>query len=158
MRPAFLPFFLLLGLTGLGTARAQTDGAKRWEFSTLSTSAAGTILSSPAVGPDGTVYVGVEVGTSGSATPGGRVFALNPNGTQKWVFTSPDWVEATPAGGADGTRKVAERSRQGRYQKFSLVRGSRAQVGTVFATRNVHGWAKMLPQPLCLLVATDCAA
>ena len=85
------------------SAWAQTDGAQRWAFSTLSTSTAGAIVSSPSVGPDGTIYVGVEVGAIGSSSPGGRVFALNPNGTQKWVFTTADWVDSTPAVGSDGT-------------------------------------------------------
>lgn len=92
---------LALGLAR--QARAQTDGAQRWAFSTLSTSTAGTIVSSPAMGPDGTIYIGVEVGTSTSATASGRVFALTPAGTQKWVFTAPDWIDSTPAVAADGT-------------------------------------------------------
>ena len=82
---------------------AQTDGAQRWAFTTLSTSTIGTIVSSPAIGPDGTVYVGVEVGSSTSTSPSGRLFALNPNGSQKWVFTTPEWVDSTPAVAADGT-------------------------------------------------------
>lgn len=91
------------GWGGAPLASAQTDGAQRWAFSTLSTSTAGAIVSSPSVGPDGTIYVGVEVGAIGSSSPGGRVFALNPNGTQKWVFTTPDWVDSTPAVGHDGS-------------------------------------------------------
>jgi outer membrane protein assembly factor BamB len=89
----------------LGAAHAQTDGAARWPsgFSTLSTSSAGNIVSSPTVGPDGTIYIGVEVGTSSSTSASGRVFAINPNGTQKWVFTAPDWVDSTPAVATDGT-------------------------------------------------------
>lgn len=94
---------LALATAGVLPGLAQTDGALRWSFSTLSTSTAGSIVSSPAVGPDGTLYVGVEVGAVGSATVSGRVFALTPAGVQKWVFTSPDWVESTPAVGADGT-------------------------------------------------------
>ena len=84
-------------------ARAQADGAQRWAFQTLSSATAGNIVSSPAVGPDGTVYIGVEVGASTSTTPGGRLFAIRPGGTQRWVFETPDWVDSTPAIAADGT-------------------------------------------------------
>ena len=91
---------LVIGFTGI--VHAQTDGSQRWAFTTLSTSTSGTILSSPAIGPDGTVHVGVEVGSGSSTTPSGRVFALHPNGSQKWVFTAPDWVDSTPAIAADG--------------------------------------------------------
>jgi outer membrane protein assembly factor BamB len=84
-------------------AWGQADGAQRWGFTTLSTSTAGTILSSPAAGPDGTIYVGVQVGTSNSANPSGVLFALAPNGAEKWRFTAPDWIDSTPAVGADGS-------------------------------------------------------
>jgi outer membrane protein assembly factor BamB len=83
--------------------RAQTDGSQRWAFTTLSTATAGSIVSSPAVGPDGTIYIGVEVGTSTSPTASGRLYAINPNGLQKWVFSAPDWIDSTPAVAADGS-------------------------------------------------------
>lgn len=84
-------------------AHAQADGALRWSFTTLSSATTGNIVSSPSVGPDGTVYIGVEVGSSTSATPSGRLFAVKPDGTQRWVFTTPDWVDSAPAIGGDGT-------------------------------------------------------
>ncbi len=84
-------------------ALAQVDGAQRWSYATLSTATAGNIVGSPTVAPDGTVYIGVEVGLSTSATASGRLFALRPDGTQRWVFTAPDWVDSTPAIANDGT-------------------------------------------------------
>src|SRR5438034_10314420 len=92
-----------LVLTLAGVLRGQADGSQRWAFTTLSSSTAGTIVSSPAAGPDGTIYIGVEVGSSTSTDPSGRVFAINPSGSQKWMFTAPEWVESTPAVAADGT-------------------------------------------------------
>lgn len=112
MRPCFVSFLrpYVCAATVLATAlaaRAQTDGSPRWSapFTTLSTSTAGSILSSPAAGPDGTIYVGVEVGTSTSASASGRLFAIKPDGSKKWSdpFTAPDWIDSTPAIGADGT-------------------------------------------------------
>jgi outer membrane protein assembly factor BamB len=90
-----------LGLGLASVAAAQTDGAFHWPapFTTLSTVTAGDIISSPAVGPDGTVYIGVQVGRSTSPTASGRVFAINPNGSLKWQETLPDWVDSSPAVG-----------------------------------------------------------
>lgn len=91
---------LLVLAAGLG---AQTDGSRKWAFDLLSSSAAGDVVSSPAIAPDGTIYIGVEVGSSSSSSPAGRVHALRPDGTQKWVYPTGDWVDATPAIAADGT-------------------------------------------------------
>jgi hypothetical protein len=50
--------------------------------------------SSPAIGADGTIYVGSADGT----------YAINPNGTQKWLFPISSWDRnSSPAIGADGT-------------------------------------------------------
>src|SRR5688572_15644344 len=102
---AWEPLCCCLVLLFIGTARAQSDGSSRWPgpFTTLSTSISGEIVSSPAVGPDGTVYIGVRVGSASSANPSGILFALNPNGTEKWRFTAPDWIDSTVAAAADGT-------------------------------------------------------
>src|SRR5829696_2148208 len=95
--------FCSISLALAGGLHAQSDGSLRWAFTTLSTATAGSIVSSPAAGPDGTIYIGVEVGTANSSSASGRLFAINPNGSQKWVFTAPDWVDSTPAVAADGT-------------------------------------------------------
>jgi outer membrane protein assembly factor BamB len=62
--------------------------------------------SSPAIGADGTVYVGVD-GYAGSFTqslPVGLVCALDPaTGKLKWKYGTNDWVQASPVIGADGT-------------------------------------------------------
>lgn len=82
---------------------AQTDGTRKWASATLSSFVQGNILSSPAVAPDGTVYIGVEVGASTTTTPGGKLFAIAPNGTPKWSFSTNDWIDSTPAVASDGT-------------------------------------------------------
>ena len=62
-----------------------------WTFAT-----SGFMRSSPAIGPDGTIYVGSN---------DKKVYALRPNGTDKWrtPFTTRGEVESSPAVGSDGT-------------------------------------------------------
>jgi len=50
--------------------------------------------SAPAVGTDGTIYVG---------TWKGLLWALNPNGSRKWVFQAHNEIRTAPAVGSDGT-------------------------------------------------------
>ncbi len=64
-------------------------GAKKWEFQTTE----GGVYSSPAIGSDGTVYVGSE---------DGNVYALNgATGAKKWEFLTGGWVYSSPAIGSD---------------------------------------------------------
>ena len=72
--------------------RSQTDGGLRWPFTVQ-----GFVLSSPAVGPDGTVYVGVRTRTAG------RVLAITSEGSPKWQFVAPDFVDSSPVVAPDGT-------------------------------------------------------
>jgi outer membrane protein assembly factor BamB len=62
---------------------------KLWEFGT-----GGTIISSPAIGDDGTIYFG-------SADT--NLYAINPDGTRKWAFAAIDLINSSPAIGADGS-------------------------------------------------------
>jgi hypothetical protein len=64
--------------------------AVKWTFG-----APGEIVSSPAIGPDGTIYAGGR----------DKLFALYPNGTQKWEFPMGDEESNvySPAVGPDGT-------------------------------------------------------
>jgi len=52
------------------------------------------VKSSPAIGSDGTIYVGSDKED---------VFALNPDGTIKWVFPTRGPVRSSPALASDGT-------------------------------------------------------
>ncbi len=63
--------------------------AQKWALSTGE-----WIRSSPAVGPDGTVYVGGD---------DGYLHAVRSNGSKKWSFETDDWVRSSPAVGSDGT-------------------------------------------------------
>ena len=73
---------------------AQADGTRRWAFLT-----SGPVYSSPAVGRDGTIYVGSE----GTIITQSRLYAIAPSGNLIWQFATGDWVDSTPAIGADGT-------------------------------------------------------
>lgn len=76
--------------------QAQADGSLRWAYSTT-----GFVQSSPAVGPDGTVYVGVRLNTTPSR---GLVLAIKRDGSQKWpLFSTTDWVDSSPAIAPNGT-------------------------------------------------------
>jgi len=52
-----------------------------------------SILSSPAIGADGTIYSGCD---------NGKVYALNPDGSLKWSYQTEGKVSSSPAIGADG--------------------------------------------------------
>ena len=64
-------------------------GMLKWKFTT-----GGAIGSSPAIGADGTLYVG---------SSDKNLYAINPDGTQKWAFATGGNVGTSPAIGADGT-------------------------------------------------------
>jgi outer membrane protein assembly factor BamB/subtilisin family serine protease len=72
------------------------DGTVKWTFTTATRLATYPFdVSSPAVGPDGTVYIG------GSD---GFFYALNPaNGTRKWRFPAATAIGASPAIADTGT-------------------------------------------------------
>jgi outer membrane protein assembly factor BamB/PKD repeat protein len=68
------------------------DGTQKWAYNT-----GGQVNSSPAIGSDGTIYVGS--GGSGSEF---KLHAVNPDGSGKWTFDCPlAW--SSPAIGLDGT-------------------------------------------------------
>ena len=67
---------------------AQTNNLK-WSYQT-----GGGVYSSPAIGADGTLYVG-----GGD----GKLYAFNPNGSLKWSYPTMASAFSSPAIGADGT-------------------------------------------------------
>ena len=96
-RTALFVLGAVLSLSPVHRACAQADGSARWAFST---GASGFVESSPTVGPDGTIYVGVKITTTPHS---GLVLAINRNGSEKWRFRTPDWIDSSPTLGADGT-------------------------------------------------------
>ena len=68
------------------------SGVKLWEFET-----GGRVHSSPAIGSDGTVYVG-------SGWPDKKLYAINgQSGVKLWEFETGGYVDSSPAIGSDGT-------------------------------------------------------
>jgi outer membrane protein assembly factor BamB len=85
------------------------DGTLKWAFNTL-----GHVISSPAIGSDGTIYVGSQhptkfygkdrstlVDESSAAT--GFMYAINPNGTPKCLRDLFGDIDSSPAIGSDST-------------------------------------------------------
>ena len=83
------PYYGAAGVTTAnnGIYGCTPDGQGHW-----SPIGAGS-LSSPAIGADGTVYMGSE---------NNQVYAFSPNLTLKWTYHTGDVVRSTPAIGADG--------------------------------------------------------
>ncbi len=75
--------------TGLSAYSGPSTATKNWSYAT-----GDAIDSSPAIGPDGTIYIG---------SIDHNLYALNSNGSLKWSFPVSNDVESSPAIGPDGT-------------------------------------------------------
>ncbi len=89
--PCALIILLALCLaTLLCNESTQADeGSLKWAFET-----GGGVVSSPAIGSDGTIYLGSN---------DGNLYAINPDGSLKWTFSTGGAVHSRPAIGPDGT-------------------------------------------------------
>jgi outer membrane protein assembly factor BamB len=77
----------------------HVPGTKLWEV-TLGNH----VFSSPALGPDGTVFVGVASSALGEAySPNGWLYAISPQGTTNWFVPTYGDIRSSPAIGPDGT-------------------------------------------------------
>ncbi len=74
------------------TGRGVGSGARgvlKWKYAT-----GGSVFFSPAIGLDGTVYVGSD---------DHNLYAIKPDGSLKWKYATGSGVESSPAIGSDGT-------------------------------------------------------
>ena len=71
------------------TASSFSHASMEWNASTN-----GVVYSSPAIGTDGSVYIGSN---------DNKLHAFNSDGTIKWTFTAGNWVDSSPAIATDGT-------------------------------------------------------
>ncbi len=86
------------------------DGTLAWAFAT-----GASIWSSPGFAPDGTVYIASTLGLTvmggaeeeGVPPPSGKLFALTPQGAEKWSYPLLETAQGTPVVGADGTVYVS---------------------------------------------------
>lgn len=75
--------------TGYSPYNGPKEGNLKWYFQTED-----TVDSSPAIGLDGTIYVG---------SVDGKLYAINQDGTLKWAMPTGSKIYASPAIGIDGT-------------------------------------------------------
>ena len=81
------------------TKAKAAAGVKLWEFET-----GGAVTSSPAIGSDGTVYVG---------SWDKKLYAINgKSGVKLWEFETGGYVDSSPAIGSDGTVYVGSRDKK----------------------------------------------
>ena len=81
-------------------------GALEWSYPTGVFYDGHLVDCSPAVGEDGTIYFGTDPYGAWGQTPvpvDTVFFAVNPDGTLKWIFVMGDGAESSPAIGPDGT-------------------------------------------------------
>lgn len=100
----------IVGGGGTPEGGGGTFGASKWSADikgkpsgTQGPTVIPTFISSPALAPDGTVYVG---------STDHFLYALNPDGTVKWKYETGNSLFASPAIGSDGTIYIGSEDRQ----------------------------------------------
>ena len=89
MKPTFIALIAFCLCLPLAGAEKKKPGTVLWEFET------GDAVSSPAIGSDGTVYVG---------SADNKLYAINgKSGDKLWEFETGSQVNSSPAIGSDGT-------------------------------------------------------
>ena len=81
--------FILQLTVLLVTSLSAQPGTEKWTFPT-----GGAVQGSPAIGPEGVIYVGSQIG---------NLYAINPDGTEKWTFPVGQPLLEPPAIVEDGT-------------------------------------------------------
>jgi outer membrane protein assembly factor BamB len=100
---------MIYAATNPGIVYAVTPaGQIAWQFDIAAAGFQGVLRSSPAVGVDGGIYFGLNYGS-----PSSGLFALNTDGSVRWIFQPSDLppdvppdhfdIYSSPAIGADGT-------------------------------------------------------
>ena len=93
-----LGFILLAGSIFLSqNSLSQVPGTKLWEV-TLGNH----VFSSPAIGADGTIYVGISTGFFDSISTNGWLYAISPQGATNWAARVFGDIRGSPAIGPEG--------------------------------------------------------
>lgn len=106
---------------------AQQPGTLRWRLAIGYTANPVSIISSPTLAADGTIYVGN--GTDNGSYPGHTLFSITPAGQANWTFNTGGYLKASPAIGPDGSIYIG--STDGRLYSVSAAGGT----NWVFQTR-----------------------
>lgn len=86
------------GLSPFGAAPNPAAVELKWKFGTAGVNGGGLGPSLPAVGADGTIYIGYGIAGQNE----GSLWAINPDGSLKWTFNTVG-TALSPAIAADGT-------------------------------------------------------
>lgn len=76
------------------------NGTLKWEYAVVKGDYS-ALVTAPSISKDGTIYVGGFIRDAGQYF--GILYAINPDGTLKWSFTTPHAVGNEAVIGADGT-------------------------------------------------------
>ena len=79
----------------------DSNGHEKWNYQVKGVEISywlKTIMTSPAIGHDGTIYIGSR---------NNYLYAINPNGIQKWSYRTTDDISSSPTIGPDDTIYVA---------------------------------------------------
>lgn len=79
--------------TGQSKYTGPQTNTTKWTYNGI------TVYGSAVTGSDGTIYVG---------SYNGKLYAFNPNGTVKWIYTTASSILGSPAIGKDGTIYVSD--------------------------------------------------
>jgi outer membrane protein assembly factor BamB len=83
--------------TGRSPYTGPETPSLKWSYATEY-----AIASSPAIGSDGTIYVGGD-GVYFAGSYDNRLYAIEPDGTLKWSYATEGAIHSSPAIGPDGT-------------------------------------------------------
>ena len=111
---------------------AATPGTLKWKLKI------DCCISSPAIGSDGTIYVG---------SLDHYLYAIYPNGSLKWKFKTGSYIKSPPVIGSDGTVYVGsvddylyaikmDGSLKWKYKIYPLYSSAIAQDGTIYSAGN----------------------
>ena len=88
--PGVVMTFSKVSETGVLPTTVTTDSNGYWSQLGFQVGAVYT----PAIGADGTIYIG---------SYDKKLYAINPDGSEKWEFLTKNWITSSPAIGTDGT-------------------------------------------------------
>ncbi|WP_423961988.1 PQQ-binding-like beta-propeller repeat protein [Candidatus Binatus sp.] len=121
---------------------SSNNGKLKWAFATD-----GAVVTAPAIGADGTIYIGSD---------DHNLYAVKPDGTRRWKFETGNNVQlSSPAIGSDGT--IYFGSDDGNLyavspdgtQKWKFATGGTVESSPAIGTDGtIYFWLPG-PQPLC---------